>query len=200
MSHGPERHVTNADALRALAHEVRLNLLDALAASPHPLTVTEAAEILGESPANCSWHMRQLAKYGFVVEAPRAAGRRRPWQLAREGFEWADRGDDRVTSQAARMLSRMVLSRELEKYVMHLENPADSQWESSAFSNAAQLWLTPEELRDIGKTFSLTLEPYAARLRSDTRPAGSAYVRVVAWGAPDVQHIPPKGSSPGQRQ
>ena len=54
--------------MRALAHPVRLALLEVLADEGR-LTATEAGERIGESPANASFHLRQLAKYGFVEEA-----------------------------------------------------------------------------------------------------------------------------------
>ena len=62
--------------MRALAHPVRLALLEVLADAGQ-LTATEAGERIGESPANASFHLRQLAKYGFVEEAegePAASG------------------------------------------------------------------------------------------------------------------------------
>lgn len=67
-------------ALRALAHPVRQRLLRALAAAG-TATATELAEQVGESPPNCSWHLRQLARYGFVTEAGGGPGRKRPWRL-----------------------------------------------------------------------------------------------------------------------
>ena len=44
------------------------------------MTATQAGEALGESPANVSFHLRTLAKYGFVEEAPGGTGRQRPWR------------------------------------------------------------------------------------------------------------------------
>jgi DNA-binding IclR family transcriptional regulator len=45
-----------------------------------PATATQLAERVGESPANCSWHLRQLARYGFVEEAGGGTGREGPWR------------------------------------------------------------------------------------------------------------------------
>ena len=58
-----------------MAHPVRLRLLAELA-DLGQATATELAERTGESPANCSWHLRQLARYGFIEEAESGAGRR----------------------------------------------------------------------------------------------------------------------------
>lgn len=51
-----------------MAHPVRVALLEALSLQG-PMTATEAGERIGESPTTCSFHLRQLAKYGFVEEA-----------------------------------------------------------------------------------------------------------------------------------
>lgn len=67
------------NALRAIAHPVRMRLLQ-LVEQAGPATATELAEQVGESPANTSWHLRQLAKYGFIEPATSASGRERPWR------------------------------------------------------------------------------------------------------------------------
>src|ERR1700728_5263565 len=68
-------------AMRALTHPVRLRLLQALVLEG-PLTATQAAEVIGETPTTCSFHLRQLRKYGFVEDAGEPGGRERPWRLA----------------------------------------------------------------------------------------------------------------------
>ena len=79
----PARQLEDARAIRALAHPVRLALLQLLIVRG-PLTATEAGEALGESPASASFHLRTLAKYGYVEEAGAGPGRRRPWRAVRE--------------------------------------------------------------------------------------------------------------------
>ena len=62
------RRVTDTASLKALAHPLRMALLGALV-TEGPMTATEAAALLDESPSNCSWHLRKLAEHGFVREA-----------------------------------------------------------------------------------------------------------------------------------
>jgi predicted ArsR family transcriptional regulator len=72
--------------LRAIAHPVRNRILDELGATG-PMRAADVARIL-KVPANqASFHLRQLAKYGLVVEAPEEArdGRDRVWKAAYEG-------------------------------------------------------------------------------------------------------------------
>ena len=80
----PRRQLTDAREIRAVAHPLRMALLEALGREG-PLTATEAGELLGESPANMSFHLRTLAKYGFVEEAPGGTGRQRPWRRVTAG-------------------------------------------------------------------------------------------------------------------
>ncbi|MGH3152377.1 MAG: winged helix-turn-helix domain-containing protein, partial [Streptosporangiaceae bacterium] len=65
--------LTDARALRAYAHPVRMKLVGLLR-TEGPLTATRAAELLGESTGTCSFHLRQLAKYGLVEEAGGGTG------------------------------------------------------------------------------------------------------------------------------
>jgi DNA-binding transcriptional ArsR family regulator len=65
----------------ALGHPIRVALLDLLA-QRGTVTATEAARELGESSGACSFHLRQLERYGHVEEAEGRRGRVRPWRLA----------------------------------------------------------------------------------------------------------------------
>ena len=106
MSFERPPEVTDPKAMRALAHPVRMALLEAL--SEHgQLTATEAGELVGESPANTSFHLRQLAKYGFVEEAEGGTGRRRPWKRKHLGMQFTEVHEDPETAAAARELSRV---------------------------------------------------------------------------------------------
>ena len=85
------RKVTSAQELRALAHPLRLRLLEELVVSDpatDTATASELAERVGESPANCSWHLRQLAKFGYIEEAPGGTGRERRWRAVIEMHDW----------------------------------------------------------------------------------------------------------------
>ena len=84
-----ERQLRDPRELSAVAHPVRLGILEELSLNG-PLTATELGERLGETPANCSWHLRKLAEHDFVEEAPSEGGRRRPWQVTGVGLSWGE--------------------------------------------------------------------------------------------------------------
>ena len=52
--------VADARAMRALAHPLRVALLEAMRRDG-PITATRAAELLDESPGNMSWLLQTLA-------------------------------------------------------------------------------------------------------------------------------------------
>ena len=71
--------------------------------------------MLGESPANCAFHLRTLAKYGFVEEAGGGRGRERPWRQTYDGMSWRARQPDPQTSHAAEALDQVWMDRLLTR-------------------------------------------------------------------------------------
>src|SRR6202161_2950114 len=111
--HGPDgpgtelRTVSDARTMRALAHPVRIALIEALTLGG-AMTATEAGERIAESPTTCSFHLRQLAKYGLVEEAGGGKGRARPWRMTSIGMKFASAHDDPETEIAAGALVRLL--------------------------------------------------------------------------------------------
>ncbi len=82
-------HVHDPRILRAIAHPLRNRILEELSAGG-PQRAADMATALGVPANQASFHLRQLAKYGLVVEAPEAArdGRDRVWRAVHEaGFK-----------------------------------------------------------------------------------------------------------------
>ena len=71
---------SDPERIRALAHPLRLALLEYLD-DVGEATATQCAKHTGESVANCSFHLRLLARYGFIEPAEQR-GRERPWRRA----------------------------------------------------------------------------------------------------------------------
>ena len=72
--------------LRGIAHPVRNRILEEMSAGG-PMRAADLAERLGVPANQASFHLRQLAKYGLVEEAPELArdGRDRVWRVTYEG-------------------------------------------------------------------------------------------------------------------
>lgn len=179
----PPRTVQLTDplALRALAHPIRLELIGLLRRGG-PLTATQAGERIGESPASCSFHLRQLAKYGLVEEAGGGRGRERPWRATAVYTEWAARGSDDESDAAGALLSRVVVERYFEAALEWLErrHDEDPEWVDAAQLGDAVVYLTPAELRAVGSKIQALLEPYLRRQEgSETVVEGARAVNVI---------------------
>jgi DNA-binding transcriptional ArsR family regulator len=180
------RKLTDPRVIRALAHPVRIALLEALLREG-PLTATEAAELLADSPGNMSWHLQTLAKYGYVEEAEGGVGRRRPWRLISMGTTYDDDPDDPELSVAATSLSLLGHERSFDRLRSWFGERGGypPKWQHAWFSTNNLSYLLPEELEQVGNEINAVLARYRDRLaHPDLRPAGSKPVNVVAYGHP----------------
>jgi len=179
-------------AMRALAHPIRLDLLEALTIHG-PLTATEAAALVGESPANCSWHLRQLAKYGFIEEAPTSHGRQRPWRRTSNGMSWSESSPDPASASAARALTQVFVDREFRLVKEAMTAPEPSGWADATVATQTISWLTRDELRELDTALFDLLSRYRERVHDPSlRPEGSRPVRMLALAIPDdrIRHDP----------
>src|SRR6478609_5414310 len=85
MATTPPEQISDPRVLRAIAHPLRIRILDELSAGG-PLRAADIATRLGVPANQASFHLRSLAKYGLVEEAPEAArdGRDRVWKATSE--------------------------------------------------------------------------------------------------------------------
>jgi len=179
---GP-RELTDPKAMRAMAHPVRLALMQALNHAG-TLTATEAAEQVGESPSNCSFHLRQLAKYGFVEEADGGKGRQRPWRAVQTGMRFTDVQEDPETALAAGTLARVFHERFFERARAGMDQRqyVPEEWRRVTGSDQMTLYVTPEELKELNDEMLQILLRYRDRIAdASQRPDGSRPVEYVAF-------------------
>lgn len=163
-----------------MAHPFRLHLLD-LIVRRGTLTSAEAAEATGESTASCSFHLRQLAKYGFVEPAPARDGRERPWKRVEGGERIPDRIEPEAALAATEAM-KVVLDRALSELVTWLDHAQElpPDW-SGAVLDEELLYLTPDELRELSSAVVDLLATYRKRTTAPaTRPEGSRPIRALA--------------------
>jgi predicted ArsR family transcriptional regulator len=180
------RELTDPKVMRALTHPVRLALLEVLAIEG-PLTATEAGELIGESPTTCSFHFRQLEKYGFIEEAGTGPGRQRHWKFAHGGMRFSDTSDNPEANIAARSLSRLVTDRAIARMQSFEDTKANysKDWQQAAESTESVLYVTPEELNELNADVRAILERHRERLtNAGARPAGSQLVEVLLFTYP----------------
>jgi len=195
------RNITDARTMRALAHPVRIALIETLILGG-AMTATQVGERIGESPTTCSFHLRQLAKYGFVEEAGGGKGRARPWRVTSIGMSFGSVHDDPDIEIAADLLLRLVRERQLSRYQTWLQTSASypRPWRDAAGDSEYLFYLTPEELRELNDELSELLLPrYRERITDPAqRPAGSAPVELLLFSFPIGQPAAAKQRAPGR--
>jgi len=177
--------ITDAIAMRALAHPVRVALVELLG-MVDTLTATQASELLGESPANCAFHLRTLAKYGFVQEAGGGRGRERPWKSAERSITISTKQEDPRAATAAGALSLAWLEHWIERARQVFGSSSFLPgWENATGWSRSGVFLTPEETSDLRRQIRRLLEPYEGR-KSDPalRPPGALPVEWTVFAAP----------------
>ncbi|MER5357693.1 winged helix-turn-helix domain-containing protein [Streptomyces sp. NPDC002785] len=162
-------------------HDVRTALLNLLA-EVGTVTATEAASRLGYSSGLCSFHLRQLARHGYIEEAPHNGGRARPWRL-RQHNSAADASAEEQFGDLARGLEDESWQRWLAQ-----RDQAPAEWRhDEAFSFVA--YLTPEEMSRVADTIRRTLAPYQDReQRPLARPDSARPVALITRLFPLLPH------------
>lgn len=192
----PHRELRDPSALRALAHPVRLRILEELL-DRGAATATELAERVGESPASCSWHLRQLARYGFIEDAGGGAGRQRPWRVVFQSVSFGDSAESgSELSRAEDAAADVLLDREVEALRgWHAYRHRDgSSWRAASSERQNRTWLTADELAaftaELGELVERHQRPHLDRIDPSRRPTGCRPVHIVAWaipGGPDTE-------------
>ncbi|MEC4021119.1 winged helix-turn-helix domain-containing protein [Streptomyces sp. H27-D2] len=162
-------------------HEVRTALLGLLA-EVGAVTATEAASRLGYSSGLCSFHLRQLARHGYIEEAPHSGGRARPWRL-KQHTPAAGGPTEEQFGDLARGLEDESWQRWLTQ-----RDEAPSEWRhDEAFSAVA--YLTPEEMSRVADVIRRALLPYQDReQRPLARPDGARPVALITRLFPLLPH------------
>jgi DNA-binding transcriptional ArsR family regulator len=187
------RKITDARTLRALAHPVRIALFEELALGG-AMTATQVGERIGESATTCSFHLRQLAKYGFVEEAGGGTGRSRPWRLTSAGMSFSPSGDAEAEI-ASDAVVRMFRERQFERYETWRSTKASYPlaWRQAAVDGQYLLYLTAPELAQFSDEVHELLmrwDRLEGRLEDPSRrPAGSVPVEALILAHPIA---PPK--------
>jgi DNA-binding transcriptional ArsR family regulator len=193
------RKISDAQTLRALTHPVRIALIEALGVGG-AMTATEAAERIGESPTTCSFHLRQLAKYGVVEEAGGGKGRARPWRMTSTGMHIVT-GDDPEVEVAANALVQIWRTRMMGRYQAWLESQSSypREWRKAAGESEFIFYLTAPELRQLLNELTSMLVPRMRERLEDPskRPPGSVPVEMIMFSYP-LELPPARDDGAGQ--
>jgi DNA-binding transcriptional ArsR family regulator len=192
------KRLTDPKALRALAHPTRLQLLGQLRIHGQ-LTATQAGELLGESSASCSFHLRQLAKYGLVEETGDGQGRERPWRATAMYTSWPDYAEDPKVDAAADLLRGVIADQYIASLMRWFEAKPDApeEWQEAAQFGDTLIYVTAPELSELAERIGELVDAYTDRQATpELRPPGARLVTYLhiahpVVGTPDPR---PEGS------
>ncbi len=167
----PRRRVTDLALMTALAHPLRAAVLRHLMATG-PATASECADAVGSTASNCSWHLRQLAKFGLVEPTDGPDGRQRPWRATVVGLELGELADDDAmrTAQLAVLGGVLREDQTLTQRFLDRAEELPPEWRGTGILNTYALLLTPDELARLEKTLDDLLRPYVTTIRTDAPP------------------------------
>jgi DNA-binding transcriptional ArsR family regulator len=181
--------ITDPERIRALAHPLRLELLDYLGDVPEA-TATECAEHTGESVASCSFHLRMLEKYGYIERAGRR-GREKPWRVVSNRID--ARPDPEVPGSltAVRELASINVAREAERINRFLARADEEppEWIQAVTITRSSFWATAEEMAQLSRDLQeIAHERFGGRSADPSlRPEGARFARLFAAVYPEAE-------------
>jgi DNA-binding transcriptional ArsR family regulator len=184
------RHrISDPRALRALAHPLRLELLDRLMSFGEQ-TAAQCAAAVGSTASNCSYHLRALARVGLVEAAGSSDGRERPWRALATGLEFGPADLASSATAAGEALDELSLARgeELTRRARrrHHDQPAD--WRAAEAYHDYALKLTASELSALVGQIDSLVRPFIAMTRDEApKDAEVAELRLLAFRHPQSQ-------------
>ncbi|GAA1602670.1 MULTISPECIES: ArsR family transcriptional regulator [Kribbella] len=182
--------ITDPQAMRALAHPVRLAALSYLQRHG-PATATQLSEHVGASPSVTSWHLRHLAGFGLVNDGPPPSGsdkRQRWWYAVAGGFRY-EMPDTPEGVEAGRLLRTEIMNQALEAaqtWLSDTEPNLDPEWSRRAGSANTLLVITPDEADAIESAIEQLLAPYVQRRDAGDVPQDARPVRHLRISLPEA--------------
>jgi DNA-binding transcriptional ArsR family regulator len=187
------RTLDDPAVLKALAHPVRLDVLSFLMSSG-PATASACARAVGDTPSNCSYHVRVLAALGLVEPAPSADGRERPWRATVTGLGRDLDADDPRLAEGAAELAAATLQLEYQLAREHLRTRhlLPEPWRAVDAHASYGLRLTPDELAALLERVDAVVRPSIAATRDDA-PEGAeiAELSLLAFPRPSFSRGEP---------
>ncbi|AYF97917.1 winged helix-turn-helix domain-containing protein [Protaetiibacter intestinalis] len=192
-------HVLTMEALRALAHPLRVRIYDELSAYG-PLTASGLAARLGESSGSTSYHLRQLEKHGLVREDVGRGDRRDRWWERSPGsiatpdaYTLPPGSADRLAAQLVDEEWMRARRASLEEFLAQGESVFDRVWLDATSFDTINLRLTPEQLHGLMSGIDAVLREYIDAYKTTPTP-GSRPVQLQVNAFPLVRgEVTPEG-------
>jgi DNA-binding transcriptional ArsR family regulator len=186
----PERRpvLTDPDVLEALAHPVRLDLLSYLM-SNGPATASTCARAVGDTPSNCSYHLRTLARHGLVERVESTDRRQRPWRATITGFDLnldAAPASREGRGAAAVLAASLALEQRLLRDYLSQRDEVPAPWRDADLASSYTLRVSPSELAALGEQLDGLIRPLIAAVRVSA-PKDAALVNLDLFAFPRLE-------------
>jgi hypothetical protein len=155
------------------------------------LTASEAARQLDSTPAVTAYHLRTLAKYGFVEDAGGESARERPWRLTERAVSFTWDGQD----PAGRAMTRVAFDEWFEhvRRYQELKDQYPPEVREASDATESVLMATPEEVKELMGKINKLLHPFRDRIDPALRPPGIVPMEILVFTHPVV---PPGHTTP----
>lgn len=178
--------ITDLEALRALAHPRRQRIMQHLTVHG-PATSASLARALGLNTGATSYHLRELARFGFVEEVPEQAhGRQRWWRAAHRDLRFPRR-----SQQSAQMrpvideMNRLAFAADIEWFARsQAEFGGDGPWSDAFPYSRGTIRLTFDELLTFFEEYIALLNRYKRPDEKTPPGARTVLTRFLAFPAP----------------
>ncbi|WP_409492942.1 ArsR/SmtB family transcription factor [Amycolatopsis sp. cmx-11-12] len=186
----PPEEITDAAVLKAVMHPLRRRIMESLGRGP--ATATKLAKELGESSGATSYHLRELAKYDFIDEAPELAhGKERWWRARARDIRWPRHSEQNDEMRAVfDEAHRAAFTEDLEQMARFLEKRGElGDWGDAFVFSRGAVHVDLAELKQFWEEYLDLLRRYWR-----PEPAPGARKVVVRWVAfPDPEGDEEKG-------
>ena len=144
----------------------------------------------GESSGTCSFHFRQLAKYGFCEEAGGGKGREKPWRATATFTTWSSTPADPERAEAEYHLNVVVVQRYFDLIARWLANRGEEppEWQQAFGFGDLALPMTADELNGLRDEVQALIRPYVARITGEAEaPDDARRVNLVHFAFPEPE-------------
>ncbi|YCK38423.1 helix-turn-helix domain-containing protein [Actinomadura sp. ATCC 39365] len=184
--------VLDAKGLRALAHPVRVQLVDLLR-KHGPSTATRLAERLGVNSGTASYHLRRLGAAGFVAEdTERGNARERWWRSVHHVTRLSDEELSEREPEAvlAYMRSIAALYSLRTQRTLNELSTMPAEWRRVLDLSSVALRITPEEGRRLSEELAEVIDRYRRDTPGQPAPEGAARVSLITQLLPELPESP----------
>ena len=175
--------VLDGPVLKALAHPLRVQLLDILS-QYGPQTASTIGKRIGESSGTTSYHLRQLARHGLVREvADRGSGRERWWERPRGALtlNTTNSEQDPAVREAARQVNRHFVrgrAEALAAFTASDPSALPDGWADAVMISTLNAHFTAEQLAGLTRDMETILREKLETYRSEPGTPGARPVQL----------------------